>query len=86
MPKKQIVKLIPPSKTKCQTYWPESSFMTLGPCPQPVRCNQPVVAIIREKELQLDGQRGAMGVCKDCLAIALKRNLPVTVEYLKEKK
>lgn len=68
-----MAKLIPPSRTKCQCWWPESSIMTLGPRPTPTRCNRKVVAIITETNPGSDGKRGSMGVCQRCLDIALKR-------------
>jgi hypothetical protein len=60
-------KLIPPDESRCQAECLEGSFMTLGPR-RKVRCPQKPVCIATEvAPNSVDGLRGSMSLCQDCL-------------------
>lgn len=68
------VKLEPPDKKRCQADKPNGhTFLTLGGSPGRVRCSNKPNVIATEKRAGPDGQRGAMSLCFDCLAVMNKQ-------------
>ena len=60
--------LIPPDPTRCQAEFMQGSFMTLGPRSL-WRCENKPVCIVREKKPNpIDGLKGSMSLCEECLA------------------
>lgn len=61
-------KLIPSDPTRCQAEFLDGTFMTLGPR-RIVRCsNKPTCIATEVKPNPIDGQRGSMSLCDECLA------------------
>lgn len=70
-------KLTPPDPKQCQAEKPNgNSFMTLGGRPGMLRCENKPSVIVYENKPGVDGQKGAMSLCKSCLAV-LNKQMPV---------
>jgi hypothetical protein len=52
------------------------SFMTLGPKPEPIRCERATRFVVIENKAREDGKIGIMGVCGDCLVLLRKHTSP----------
>lgn len=64
-------KLEPPDPKRCQAITIEGGFMRLGGVRSMRRCDRQPVAILTEaRKNKVDGKRGAMSVCEDCLVRA----------------
>lgn len=71
---KEPVDLIPPDFDRCQAF-PDvarHSFMTLGPRPTPVRCDQKPVWLAVEIKPGRDGLHGSMTVCQSCCELMME--------------
>lgn len=88
-------KLIPPDPKRCQAEqkvgcWPDGRhFMNLGPG-SIVRCSNKPICITHEKKAsRVDGLKGSMSLCAECLAVFIDQNggdlRHYRVEYLKQK-
>lgn len=67
--------LVPVDYDRCQADVPNGySFMTLGGQPGRERCREELAVIVSEdKPSKKDGLRGAMSLCKKCLAVFKKQ-------------
>lgn len=66
--------LIPPDFTQCQAYpnVAKHSFMTLGPRPEPKRCENAPVWLAVETKAGKDGLHGSMTLCQSCAELMLE--------------
>ena len=67
-------KLTPPDLKQCQAEKPNgNSFMTLGGSPGLERCTAKPSVIVTERKPGLDGLKGSMALCDECLAVLRKQ-------------
>jgi len=58
-------------KERCQAEKPNgASFMSLGGVPMLIRCENKPKVIATEKEAGIDGEKGSMSLCIECLKVA----------------
>jgi hypothetical protein len=75
---KAVAKLIPPDVKQCQVFKRPSPFQLGGNLHDMVQCKNKPTWIITEKFAGMDGRKGSMSVCDDCLKEAERRKMDVT--------
>ena len=79
--------MTPVDPKRCQAFSKQGSFMTLGPRNWE-RCELSPAVILSEIKPGLDGKKGSMSLCEDCLLVFKKLNPDwkkcVTITKLKQ--
>ena len=76
--KRKLKKLIPPDVKRCQVFKKPSPFQMGGYLNEMVQCTNKPTWIITETFAGIDGRKGSMSVCDECLKEALRRGMKIT--------